>query len=510
MLAKVASVGVLGIDAYPIEVECNVAHGLRPLAIVGLPDTAVKESAERVRAAIDNCGFRWPRGHITINLAPADTRKEGPAYDLPIAIGLLAANRQLEPVRLEQFAVVGELALDGAVRAVKGVLPMAMAVREAGIGGFVVPDANAAEAAVVQGLEVFPVRTLDDAAGLISDRAILQPKSVDIEAIFAQTSRYEVNFSDVKGQEHAKRALVVAAAGRHNVLMIGPPGSGKTMLAQRMPTILPPLTLEEALETTKVHSVAGKVRPGQSLLATRPFRDPHHTTSDVALIGGGSYPKPGHVSLAHKGVLFLDELPEFRRSALETLRQPIENGTISISRALMTVEFPAEIMVVAAMNSCPCGYHGDPKRECRCTPYQIRHYMSRVSGPLLDRIDIHIEVPRVPYRELRDRREGEGSQRMRQQVTAARERQRRRFARSKIKTNARMTNRQINKHCQLDADCETLLEQAMAQHAFSARSYTRILKVARTIADLAGEERVRLEHVSEAIQYRAAERHFWR
>jgi len=510
MLAKVASLGVLGIDAYRIEVECNVVHGTRYLAIVGLPDVAVKEAAERVQAAVVNCRYRWPIAHITINLAPADTRKEGPAYDLPIAVGLLVADRQIEAPRLAEFAMVGELALDGAVRPVKGVLPMAMAVRDAGIPNFIVPEANAAEAAVVGGIQVYPVYTLEDAAGLVGGDPILLPKKVDLAAIFAGTAHYDVDFADVKGQEHAKRALTVAAAGQHNVLMIGPPGSGKTMLAQRLPTILPPLTLDEALETTRIWSVAGELKPGQSLLAVRPFRDPHHTASDVALIGGGSYPRPGAVSLAHKGILFLDELPEFKRSALETLRQPIENGTITISRALMNVAFPAEIMVVAAMNPCPCGYFGDPQRECRCTPPQIRNYMSRVSGPLLDRIDIHVEVPRVPYRELRDRREGEGSERMRQQVTAARGRQTARFEGSRIRVNARMTNRHIAKHCQLDADSEGFLEKAMAEHAFSARSYTRILKVARTIADLAGEEALRLEHVSEAVQYRTTERHFWK
>ena len=510
MLAKVASVGVLGIDAYPIEVECNVVHGLRYLAIVGLPDAAVKESGQRVQAAVGNCGYRWPGGHITINLAPADTRKEGPAYDLPIAIGLLAADRQILPVRLADFAMVGELALDGAVRPVKGVLPMALAVREAGLAGLVVPEGNAAEAAVVDGLKVYPVRTLDDAAGLVTDRAILEPQAIDLEAIFAATARYDVDFSDVKGQEHAKRALTVAAAGHHNVLMIGPPGSGKTMLANRLPTILPTLTLEEALEVTKVHSVAGALPAGQPLVATRPFRDPHHTASNAAMVGGGSYPKPGEISLAHKGVLFLDELPEFSRATLETLRQPIEKGTITISRALMSVEFPAEVIVVCAMNPCPCGNYGDPQRECRCSPVQIHHYMSRISGPLLDRIDIHIEVPRVPYRELRDRRAGLTSEAIRAQVLAAREPQRRRFANSRISANARMTNRHITQHCQLDGDCEMLLEQAMAQHAFSARSYTRILKLSRTIADLAGDERIHLEHITEAIQYRTTERHFWR
>ncbi|MBM4037026.1 MAG: YifB family Mg chelatase-like AAA ATPase [Planctomycetes bacterium] len=510
MLAKVASVGVLGIEAYPIEVECNVVRGLRYLAIVGLPDTAVKESAERVQAAVGNCHYRWPGGHITINLAPADTRKEGPAYDLPIAIGLLAADEQLEAIRLGGFAMVGELALDGAVRPVKGVLPMALAAREAGVAGFIVPDGNAAEAAVVEGLKVYPVRTLDDAAGLVTDRLILEPKRVDIASVLAQTADYDVDFSDVKGQEHAKRALTVVAAGHHNVLMIGPPGSGKTMLAKRIPTILPPLTLEEALEVTKVHSVAGELPPGQSLIATRPFRDPHHTASTPALVGGGSYPRPGEVSLAHKGVLFLDELPEFSRSTLETLRQPIENGTVTISRALMSVAFPAELLICGSMNPCSCGWYGDTQRDCRCTVMQIRNYMSRISGPLLDRIDIHIEVPRVPYRDLRDRRSGPSSAEMREQVMAARERQRHRFAGDRISTNARMTNRHINKHCQLDADTESLLEQAMTQHAFSARSYTRILKMARTIADLAGEDRVRIEHVTEAIQYRSTERHYWR
>ena len=509
MLAKVRSVGVLGIEAYPIEVECNVVHAMPGTAIVGLPDAAVKESIQRVAAAIGNCDFRWPRGRITINLAPADTRKEGPAYDLPIAIGLLVAGRQISDVRLRDFAIAGELALDGSVRSVHGVLPMALAVRDAGVRAFIVPEANAPEAAVVQGIRVYPVGSLHDAAGLVSERLLLEPAQVEIDHLLVDRACYDVDFADVKGQEHAKRALTVAAAGHHNVLMIGPPGSGKTMLAQRIPTILPPLSLEEALETTKVHSVAGELGPGQALLATRPFREPHHTASNVALVGGGSCPKPGDVSLAHKGVLFLDELPEFQRSALETLRQPIENATIRISRAMMSVEFPAEIMVVAAMNPCPCGYFGDPKRDCRCTPHQIARYMSRVSGPLLDRIDIHVDVPRVPYRDLRDRRPGEGSAAMREQVAAARERQHHRFGTDGTASNARMTNRQIQEHCGIDVETESLLERAMAQQAFSARSYTRILKVARTIADLAAADRIRLEHVAEAIQYRTAERQFW-
>ena len=509
MLAKAASTAVLGIDAYLIAVECNVARGLRAAVIVGLPDAAVKESVERVQAAVVNCQYRWPYGHITINLAPADTRKEGPAYDLPIAIGLLAADAQIEVPRLNEFAMVGELALDGGVRPVKGVLPMALAARQAGLA-FIVPAANAPEAAVVAGLKVYSVRTLDDAVGLVTDRLLLEPKTVDVSSVLAQTAQSDMDFSDVKGQEHAKRALLVAAAGHHNVLMIGPPGSGKTMLAKRLPTILPPLTLEEAIEVTKIHSVAGELPPGQALIGTRPFRDPHHTATTPALVGGGSYPRPGEISLAHKGILFLDELPEFNRATLETLRQPIENGSITVSRALMSVQFPAEVLVAAAMNACVCGGFGDATRECRCTVTQIRNYMSRISGPLLDRIDIHIEVPRVPYRDLRDRRPGASSAEMRQQVVAARQRQQQRFAGERTNTNARMTNRQIHKHCHLDGESEALLEQAMGQHAFSARSYTRILKMARTIADLAAEDRVRLEHITEAIQYRSTERHYWR
>ncbi|MBM4048915.1 MAG: YifB family Mg chelatase-like AAA ATPase [Planctomycetes bacterium] len=509
MLAKTVSVSVYGIDAYMVEVEVDIARGLPAITVVGLPDAAVKESRDRVKAAVVNAGYRFPPTRLTINLAPADTKKEGPSFDLPIAVGVLAATQQLPGAKLRDYAIVGELALDGGIRPVRGCLPMALGCKAAGLKGMLLPAANAPEAAVVGGLDVLPVEKLPDAVGFLADKLPIEPHRVDFGEVFRQAAHYDVDFADVKSQEHVKRALTVAAAGDHNALMIGPPGAGKTMLAQRLPTILPHLGTEESLETTKIYSVAGLLPAKQALLATRPFRSPHHTISDAGLVGGGTYPRPGEVSLAHHGVLFLDELPEFNRKTLETLRQPLEDGRVTIARALGSVTFPSEIMLVAALNPCPCGYYTDPRKECHCTPTQIQNYLSRISGPLLDRIDIHVEVPSVHYQALRSPAASESSAQIRERVTAARERQRRRFAGDKVFTNARMTSKHIKKHCVLDDQAEQVLRQAMNELALSARAYTKILKVSRTIADLADSDAIRVEHVTEAIQYRSLDRNLW-
>ena len=509
MLAKLQTYALIGIDAVPVEVEVDAAAGTPKTVLVGLPELAVRESIHRVERALANLGYFRPTGRTVINLAPADLRKDAGAFDLPIALALLVATRQLKPDQLDNCASVGELALDGTVRPVRGALSMAMEARARGVKRLIVPAANAKEAAVVREVEVYGVASLAEAVGIVAGAVEVDPVSPGMDDIEARLNRYDLDFGDVRGQEFAKRALTVAAAGGHNVIMLGSPGSGKTMLARRLPTIFPPLSADESLETTRIYSAVGKMAPGESLLTTRPFRSPHHTISDAGMVGGGSVPQPGEISLAHHGVLFLDELPEYNRRSLESLRQPLEEGRVTISRAAHSTTFPADFVLVAAMNPCPCGYLGDPKHACKCHPIAVEKYMGRISGPLLDRIDLHIEVPPVPFEDLSKPGEGTGSAKMRDEVYRAREVQAARFGRGAGKLNGRMTSKQIRKYCVLDADGQATLKEAMEGFGLSARAHDRILRVARTVADLAGSERVTQDHIAEAIGFRALDRKLW-
>ncbi len=511
MLSKIFSSATVGIDAYIVEVETHCEKHVPGFIIVGLPDNAVKESRERVTAAIKNSEFEFPLKKITINLAPADIKKEGSSFDLPIAIGILSAIEEIKLDLLDDTIFLGELSLDGALRPIKGALPISVEARKKGIKNIVLPKVSAKEASIVDGINVYGMENLSEVVQFLNGDIKKEKIVTNKDELFAKVNSYHLDFSDVKGQENVKRALEVAAAGAHNIIMIGPPGSGKTMLAKRIPSILPPMTFDEALETTKIHSIAGIIPKDHALITERPFRSPHHTVSDAALVGGGSFPRPGEVSYSHHGVLFLDELPEFKKNVLEVMRQPLEDSKVTVSRSKLSLEFPANFMLAAAMNPCPCGFFTDPEKECTCAPQQIQRYMSKISGPLLDRIDIHIEVPAVKYKELSAETKSEKSVNVRERVIKARKTQLERFKEVKhIYNNGDMGSKEVRQYCKLDSAGSELLKMAMTKLGLSARAYDRILKVSRTIADLENSEGILSQHISEAIQYRSLDRELWK